>query len=72
MKESQAGNIQKYLEEGNSITSAEAYEKFGCTRLSGRIFELRKRGFNIITEMVEGRTRYGNYCQYARYTLIKK
>lgn len=71
MKQTQAGNIQKYLEAGNSLTSIEAYEKFGCTRLASRIFDLRKRGFKIVTEMVDGRTRYGSYCQYARYYIKK-
>ena len=63
--------IKDYLEAGNSITSMEAYDKFGCTRLSARILDLKKAGYNIQTIMMEGQTRYGTTTRYATYILIK-
>jgi hypothetical protein len=67
MKQTQTSSIKDYLLDGNSLTSIEAFEKFGCTRLSARIFDMRKAGIQIKTEMVEGRNRYGSYCRYACY-----
>lgn len=61
--------IKLYLEEGNTLTSMEAFEKFGCTRLSARVKDLRDSGYNIVTIMCEGNTRYGDTCRYAKYRL---
>ena len=47
----------------------EAIQSFGATRLSVIIFNLRKRGYNIETVMVDGRDRFGNPMRYARYYL---
>ena len=50
--ESQNGQISRHLAQGKTITSLEALRLFGCLRLSGRIFELRKRGLNIKSKTV--------------------
>ena len=68
---SQTKAIKDYLEAGNSITSMEAYDKFGCTRLSARIFDLKKAGYNSQTILMECQTRYGTTTRYAKYILIK-
>lgn len=47
---SQETQILLWLEAGNSITPAEAYERFSTLRLSGRIFDLRKQGHKIKAE----------------------
>ena len=41
--------ILSHLLEGKTITPAQAFTDFGCLRLAGRIFELRKEGHNILT-----------------------
>lgn len=41
--DSQNTTILAHLRTGNTITQIEAYNAFGCTRLSARIFDLRKR-----------------------------
>lgn len=71
MKQTQTSSIKDYLLAGNSLTSMEAFEKFGCTRLSARIFDMRKSGIKIKTEMVKGINRYGSYCTYASYSVVK-
>lgn len=58
-----------HMREHESITSVEAFEKYGVTRLSACIFDLRKRGYDIETQMVETTTRFGEFTQYARYIL---
>ena len=52
-----------------SISSMEAIQSFGATRLSVIIFNLRKRGYDIETVRCEGRDRFGNPMRYARYYL---
>jgi hypothetical protein len=63
--------IKDYLESGNSLTSMEAYKKFGCTKLPSRISDLRKSGMAIKTIMMEGETKYGTPTRYAKYIIIK-
>jgi len=42
MKESQTKQIYEYLKGGNKITALEALRRFGCLRLSARIYDIRK------------------------------
>lgn len=49
------------------ITSRDAFEYYGITRLSARIKELREMGYDIRTIMVETTTRFNEPCRYARY-----
>jgi hypothetical protein len=64
--QSQKTNILEYLIEGNPLTSLEAIELFGCTRLAAIIFALRKVGWNI-----EGKALPGNKGAFT-YRLLKK
>lgn len=49
------------------LTSAQAFELFGVTRLSARIHDLRNKGYKIDTLMLDGKTRFGEPCRYAKY-----
>lgn len=62
--------VLKYLQKNKEITSEQAINFFGATRLSAIIFKLRKRGYNIITKREEIFDRYGNYCPFARYVYL--
>jgi Helix-turn-helix domain len=65
--ESQNKAIIKHLRENGTITPREALDKYGSFRLAARIFELRKDGYNIITEYTDvGRRRI-----IGRYHLVK-
>tara|TARA_Y100000592_G_scaffold84693_1_gene135894 strand:+ start:302 stop:580 length:279 start_codon:yes stop_codon:yes gene_type:complete len=44
--------ILQHLKEGKSITPIDALRKFGCFRLSDRIFVLRKEGNDITTNYI--------------------
>lgn len=61
-----------HLIEKGSITSWEAILEYGATRLSAIIFNLRKRGMNIETMMVEFTDRFGDKSRYAKYILKEK
>lgn len=63
--------ILAYLRKNPWITSKDAFDKFGITRLSARIKELRDAGYHIETVMVETMTRFGEPCRYARYVLFE-
>ena len=52
-----------------TITPYEAFEKLGCTKLSTRIGELKRQGYNITDEWVEDVNRFGENVRYKRYTL---
>jgi len=47
--ESQNKRIRRHLESGKTLTPLDALYAFGCWRLSGRIYDLRKLGVKIIT-----------------------
>ncbi len=46
----QAENILAYLKAGGTLTPLDALERFGCFRLGARVFDLRERGYDIISE----------------------
>ena len=46
-KQKQTDLILLYMLQGNKITSLEALKKFGCLRLGGRIYDLKKQYKNI-------------------------
>lgn len=49
---SQTTMVLEHLEEYGSITSKEAYDKYGIQRLSSIIYLLRKNGVIIATEKI--------------------
>ena len=58
--------ILDYLKSGKTLTPLVALEKFGCFRLSARIYNLREQGNAIITNNV---TRKGK--TFAEYSLME-
>lgn len=67
-QKSQIKDILAYLQRNGSITSMEAFEHFHATRLAAVIFNLRKLGYSITTEICNGKNDYGTYT-YAKYIL---
>ena len=65
-KLTQNQQILEYLKSGKTLTPIIALEKFGCFRLSARIFNLREEGNAIITKNI---TRKGK--TFAEYSLIQ-
>ena len=61
---SQAEKILAHLKTGKTISPLEALERFGCFRLGGRIYDLKKQGHVIETKTV---TKNGKH--YAEYRL---
>jgi hypothetical protein len=69
MKTSKTSEVLRHLKEHDGITSNEAWELYGATRLSAIVFELRKHGHDISTETMECVDRYGRNVKYAKYVL---
>ena len=55
---SQRDRILNHLMAGRELSPIEALQRFGCMRLSGRILELRRAGYNIETDMTNGYATY--------------
>lgn len=64
--------VLAHLEKHGSITSLEAIELYGATRLSAIIFMLRKRGYNIETIDTPFVDRFGTKSTYGKYILKEK
>lgn len=67
----QAEEILKYMRDFGSITQMDAIRDLGCTRLSARISDLKRRGYVIRTATETGKNRYGKETSYARYRLVE-
>ena len=65
-------DVLRHLEEHGSITSMEAMELFGTTRLGAIIYNLRKRGHDIEAVTEGGMDRFGHAANYARYVYHPK
>lgn len=63
----QCQRVLDYIDKHGSITTMEAFKELGITRLSGRVFDLNKRGEDIRTIMVQDTNRYGEKVRFARY-----
>lgn len=68
---SQNQQILKHLKRYADITALTAYEKYGVMRLSGRIFDLRAEGYDIVSVPKEVVNRYGDKCHVVEYRLKK-
>lgn len=63
--------VKQHLIELGSITSWQAIELYGATRLSAIIFNLRKSGMNIESIHSSSLDRNSEICNYTTYKLIK-
>jgi len=61
---SQNKQILKALQQGRRLTPLAALQEFGCFRLGARIYDLRKEGYEIESEL-----KSENGKQYSEYYL---
>ncbi len=65
--------VLKYLQEKGSITVYESYAELFVTRLSARIYDLkRKYGCEFEEKMITKKNRYGKTCSFKKYILKKE
>ena len=65
----QAERILQYMTDFGSITQREASDHLGVARLASRVNDLRKAGHPMISVREDGLNKFGEKCQWARYTL---
>lgn len=65
----QTERILRHLQDGGSLTQAEAFGEYCVGRLSSRICELRRAGYPIKGEFVTQKNRYGEPCTFVRYSM---
>ena len=65
-KKSQAAQILRWLQRGRGLTKISAARNLNCWCLTSRISDLRKEGYPIETDMVEGEN-----SRFARYRIKK-
>lgn len=58
-----------YMTENGSISSLDAFLDLGETRLSARIFELKKKGVNIHKDNITVKNRHGESRRVCRYKI---
>lgn len=68
----QTDMVIDFILENGSITTLQAFEYFGITRLSGRIWDIRhnkdeKKRREVFSEKVTGTNRYGKKVTFNRY-----
>lgn len=63
----QCQRIMQYLDTFGSISTMEAFNDLGITRLASRIHDLKRRGVAIQSETVEGKNRFGETTYYTVY-----
>lgn len=68
----QCERIVKYMREFGSISTLEAFNDLGCTRLASRITDLKKEGYLIKGEFTSGINRFGETVHYKKYSLIEE
>lgn len=66
---SQNDQIHDHLKAGNPITSLDAIELYGITRLSARIYDLRQKGVPIEDRYVTVTNRHGEEVEVKEYYL---
>ena len=68
-RETQKKIILEHLAMGEKLTPADAFRLTGSTRLSARIYDLRRDGYVINTEMITVRNRLGRTATVAQYSM---
>lgn len=68
-KLSQCEMIIKYIRDFGSITTLQAFNDLGCTRLASRINDLKNRGYRFRDEYVTSKNRYKVKVTYKKYYL---
>ena len=69
----QKETIAHHFKTRKTITHKQAADKYGIPRLSAVIFDLRGSGWDILTVMIEVKSRYNNgHTKVGQYVLISR
>jgi len=65
--DTQVARLYRWLMSGKTISALECWQHLGIARLAARIYDLKKRGFNIKTKRVQVLNRFQEECTVAEY-----
>lgn len=65
----QCEKILNHMQTIGGISAYDAVMKYGITRLSARIYDLRKDGHHIVSDTIKTKNRDGKPCQYEVFRL---
>lgn len=63
--------VLDFMQSKGSITSKQAIDFLGETRLSARIYNIRKYGYFVDGEFVEVLNRHGEKTRVKKYSIVK-
>ena len=66
----QKSEVLKFMQTHTGITSLQAINHFGATRLSDIIYTLEKEGHKFEKEQITKKNRYGHVVTYTKYKLV--
>ena len=66
----QCERILKFMDDFGSISTMQAFNDLGVTRLASRIHDLRRMGIVIESETLTGKNRYGESTHYSVYRRV--
>lgn len=61
--------ILEHFLHGKTLTQAEAYDRYGCFRLSARIREIELMGYTVQRSRECAQNRFGKQVYYTRYSI---
>lgn len=68
----QEERVLDYMQRFGSITTLDAFNDIGITRLSAKIFNLKKQGYTIIDEIIKVKNRFGEEGHVKKYMLAEE
>lgn len=69
-KTTKSAQVKTHLINEGEIDSWTAINRYGATRLSAIIYNLRRRGMNIVSHPLTSKDRNNNLCQFVKYIFI--
>jgi hypothetical protein len=71
-KMTQCERILRHMNDYGTIDPMVAIKEYGCMRLASRIADLKRQGYDIVSERTKGKNRYGEQTSYCTYWLAHK
>jgi ribosomal protein S8 len=71
-RKTKSAQVKNHLIKEGFIDSWTAITLYGATRLSAIIYNLRRRGFVIDSQVVATKDRNNNLCQFVKYIFVKQ
>ena len=68
-KLSQKEKVLRHLKEVGPITPLDALNDYAIMRLTSRICELKDEGYDIKSELVSSKNKFGEKVSFSKYTL---